>query len=62
MWVSCTEVAPLCMDALANLAAELKTRNVELRVVKSLVPLRNVWQTGLHASCIRLRNAAGWEP
>jgi hypothetical protein len=60
MWVSRTEVAPLRVDAPRDLAAELKAQNVELRVVKSLVPLRNVWQTSLPASGIRLRNAEGW--
>jgi hypothetical protein len=33
---------------------------VELRVMESLLPLRGVWDSSLHASGIRLRNARGW--
>ena len=60
MWVSKEVVEPLRMDALSNLMDELETHNVELRVVDSLVPLKEVWRTSLHASGIRLRNAQGW--
>jgi hypothetical protein len=42
------------------LPAELETRQVELRVMESLLPLRDIWKTTLHASGIRLRNARGW--
>ena len=60
MWVSKEVVEPLRMDVLSNLVNELETHNVELRVVDSLVPLKEVWRTSLHASGIRLRNAQGW--
>jgi hypothetical protein len=48
------------MKALDDLPAELAACRVELRVMPSLVPLGGVWATSLHASGIRLRNAAGW--
>lgn len=30
-------------------------------MMDSLIPLKGVWDISLHASGIRLRNAAGWE-
>ena len=60
MWVSKEVVEPLRMDALDSLVSKLEIHNVELRVVDSLVPLKEVWRTSLHASGIRLRNAQGW--
>lgn len=60
MWVTKEPVRPLRRDTLTDLTAELRARDVELRVVESLTPLKGVWQTTLHASGIRLRNAQGW--
>lgn len=60
MWVSNTHVVPSRMDVLNDLMAELESRNVELRSMDSLIPLKEIWQTTLHASGIRLRNAQGW--
>lgn len=60
MWVSRKRVQPLRVDALDNLVGELEARDVELRMVDNLVPLKGVWQTTLPASGIRLRNARGW--
>ena len=60
MWVTKGSVRPLRRDTLTDLTAELRARDVELRVVESLTPLEGVWQTTLHASGIRLRNAQGW--
>lgn len=60
MWVSNTPVVPSHMDVLDDLIAELQSRNVELRIMDSLTPLKGVWQTTLHASGIRLRNAQNW--
>ena len=62
MWVARTAVTPLGMQTLTNLPAALRAGGVELRVMDSLVPLRGVWETSLHASGVRLRNAKGWEP
>ena len=61
MWVSKATVKPLCRAVVENLPRALGERGVELRVVPSLVPLRGLWQTSLHASGIRLSNARGWE-
>ncbi|MDR3513576.1 MAG: hypothetical protein P4L73_18220 [Caulobacteraceae bacterium] len=60
MWVSRQEVTPLRMDAVADLPAALRADGVELRIMESLAPLRDVWSTSLHASGIRLRNAKDW--
>jgi hypothetical protein len=60
MWVARQTVAPLGRERLTDLPAELAMRDVELRVLESLVPLRGLWDTSLHVSGIRLRNAAGW--
>ena len=60
MWVSRGPVTPLAVETLADLPAALRAAEVELRVVESLVPLRGVWATSLHASGVRLRNARGW--
>ena len=59
-WVSKEVVEPLRMDVLNDLVDELEAHDVELRVAQSLVPLKEVWRTSLHASGIRLRNAQGW--
>lgn len=60
MWVSRAEVMPERIETLHDLLAELAARNVELRVMERLTPLKDVWQTSLHASGIRLRNAQDW--
>jgi len=60
MWVSKTPVRPLSSEALRDLPEALRTAGVELRIVPDLVHLRSVWNTTLHASGLRLRNAARW--
>ena len=60
MWVSRTSVTPRAVETLSNLPATLEAAKVELRILPSLTPLRNVWDTSLHASGVRLRNAQGW--
>lgn len=60
MWVSKVSVKPLKLDTLANLPKELQAHDVELRVMKNLLPLKDVWRSSLHASGIRLRNAQHW--
>lgn len=60
MWVSRQAVTPLARETLDDLPAALAAAGVELRVMPTLTPLRDVWSTSLHASGIRLRNAAGW--
>lgn len=60
MWVSHVGVRPTRHEAIDGLLDALASMDVELRVMASLVPLRDVWSTTLHASGIRLRNARGW--
>ena len=60
MWVSRTDVIPTCMKEISNLDAELALRNITLRVLERLTPLKSIWLTSLHASGIRLRNAQDW--
>jgi hypothetical protein len=60
MWVSRRPVRPLARVTLRDLPAQLAACDVELRVVESLTPLRDVWASSLHASGLRLGNAAGW--
>lgn len=60
MWVSRRRVRPLRAERLTGLAAQLALRGVALRAVDSLLPLKALWQSSLHASGIRLRNVEGW--
>ncbi len=60
MWVSRRPIRPLAKVTVRDLPARLAACDVELRVVESLTPLRGVWNSSLHASGLRLRNAAGW--
>jgi hypothetical protein len=60
MWVSKETVTPERVERIDDLLGALRDLNVELRVMDSLVPLRQLWTTSLHVSGIRLRNAVGW--
>ncbi len=60
MWVSRTPVAPIAHTEVRDLVGELRAQDVDLVVLDSLVPLRELWSTSLQTSGIRLRNAAGW--
>jgi hypothetical protein len=60
MWVSREPMRPLSVEAIPHLPRVLEARNVELRVLPTLTPLKHIWATSLHASGIRLRNAKGW--
>jgi GNAT superfamily N-acetyltransferase len=60
MWVSREAVTPIGVERIDDLPAALRAQSVELRVMESLRPLRDVWNTSLHASGVRLRNAVGW--
>jgi len=60
MWVSRETVRPIGRERIGDLPARLAEADVELRVLPDLLPLKNVWETSLHASGIRLRNAQGW--
>ncbi|HEX2850164.1 MAG TPA: hypothetical protein VHN98_06415 [Acidimicrobiales bacterium] len=60
MWVSRDPVTPIAVDRYDDLLGALAAQDVELRIMSDLTPLRGVWDTTLHASGIRLRNARGW--
>jgi ribosomal protein S18 acetylase RimI-like enzyme len=60
MWVSREAVTPIDVVRIDDLPGALRSEDVELRVMDSLLPLKRVWETSLHASGVRLRNAAGW--
>jgi hypothetical protein len=60
MLVSHSAVAPLAMQRITDLPQALHASRTELRIVDSLKPLRGVWDSSVHASGIRLRNAASW--
>lgn len=60
MWISTEPVRPLDRALIKDLPRALDQNGVELRAIRSLGTLRDVWDTSLHASGIRLRNAKGW--
>jgi hypothetical protein len=60
MWVSRAPVTPIKVETLSDLPAELRAHGVELRIMESLAPLKELWKTSLHVSGIRLRNAQDW--
>lgn len=57
MWVSRDTVGPIDCQELRDLPAVLSQHAVELRIVPALASSLPVWNTTLHASGIRLRNA-----
>lgn len=61
MHVSRSAVVPLAVEPVGDLLEALRGGEVELRLLERLTPLCGVWETSLHASGIRLRNAVGWE-
>ena len=60
MWVAREAVTPLAVEPVGDLEAALAAADVDLHVMDDLLPLKGVWESGLHASGVRLRNAAGW--
>lgn len=60
MWVARTGVTPRAVETLSDLPAALGAARVEVRTLPRLTPLRDVWSSSLHASGVRLRNAADW--
>ena len=59
--VSRTAAIPAAIAPIDDLPAALRAADVELRFMPSLPPLRDMWETTLHVSGIRLRNAEGWD-
>ena len=62
MWVSRAPVRPLEARALGDLPGALAAEAVEINTVESLLPLKPVWKSSMHASGLRLRNVEGWGP
>jgi len=60
MCVARETVRPLAVEPVGDLKAALAAADVELHVLEDLLPLKGVWASTLHASGVRLRNAAGW--
>lgn len=60
MHVSRAAVTPLEKVTITDLPGAMAGIGIELRVLDRLTPLRGVWETTLHASGIRLRNARDW--
>jgi hypothetical protein len=57
MWVSSTPTMPMNVERIDNMEKALSDAGVELRVLPSLKTLEPLWETSLHVSGIRLRNA-----
>lgn len=57
MWVSHAPCMPLNVERIDNIEKALGDAGVELRVLPSLKTLAPLWDTSLHVSGIRLRNA-----
>jgi hypothetical protein len=62
MWVSREAVVPIGHAVVGDLPSRLAECGTALRVMDSLLPLRAAWDSTLHVSGIRLRNARGWNP
>lgn len=60
MHVARRAVRPIARERIGDLDAVLTAADVVLETVDSLMPLKPLWQTSLHVSGIRLRNAKGW--
>lgn len=60
MYVSRVPVEPLERTVIESLPASLAGCEVELEIMPSLRPLRDVWTSSMSASGIRLRNAQDW--
>lgn len=60
--VSTLAVEPISVDALEDLPLRIAEAGVELRICTTLVSLaKQVMETTLHFSLIRMRNAEGWD-
>jgi hypothetical protein len=59
MWVAKGRVKPIGMSVVSDLPSRLAETDVELRLLDSILSLRDAWSSSLHVSGIRLRNAVG---
>lgn len=60
MWVSRQPEQAIASHRVGDLVEALRGEGVELRVMPSLAPLFGAWNSTIHFSGIRLRNAVGW--
>lgn len=60
MWIARETVIPIGCAAISQLQDEFRPRNIDLRVIDTLRPLKDLSNTSLHTSGIRLRNAQDW--
>lgn len=60
-YVSRQTVRPLEVAPVGDLVAALEAAGVELHVMHDLLPFNGAWDSTLHFSGSRLRNAVGWE-
>jgi hypothetical protein len=60
MFVSRIPVRPLARSEIRDLPQALRAAGVELKVLPNLTRLKGAWDSTLHVSGIRLRNAARW--
>ena len=60
MHVASERVRPLSCERLSDLRRQLAIAKVTLRVLESLSPLHDAWNSSLHVSGLRLRNSSGW--
>lgn len=60
MWVHPGGVRPAGVEEVGPLLEALRDAEVELRLMSSLLPLRGAWDSTMHVSGIRLRNAERW--
>jgi len=58
MWVSRTSVKPINVEQINDIRSALRACEVELRIMPSLSPLKDLWTTSMHVSGIRLRNTS----
>lgn len=61
MHVSRSVVVPASVTKITNLRAALFGCHAQLKAVPSLAPFKTAWESTLHVSGIRLRNAASWQ-
>ncbi len=64
MTPGCSSAATLkfriAVEPVGDLVEALRVAGVELRLMPSLAPLFGAWESTIHFSGIRLRNAVGW--
>ncbi len=62
MFVSPNSIMPVRVTEVGDLKAQMKSNNVELRVMDSLQLVAHALTSTLHFSAIRMRNAKEWTP